>query len=525
MHRSTAVLCACILSLALGCGSKAPPPSGGSCTADAGPGFTGTVSLTSDCVDNRTVAPYPTGPSCSFPHTPAFAAKSVSVKDPGSAVCVRPSHVSSLGKSAQTFCAQRVGTQLSFDVPAGTGSVTVLSQGLPGVQDAPVSITDSASKTCSAIPNAAAPTRIVDPNGRTLLDSPYLGGDPVDAGVYYASLASSTGAMTFPDSAYLLDQVKANGGLPAGRWSLTVDDLANDCSSFSNCTGGSATGVYDVTVIAKPVAAASGTLDVGIYLVNAPSGLTAAAAAAAAQSPATELGRMVQTLQSIYQKANICLGTVTFYDVPAWAQNRYATSIDADRTEPCSVLDQMFANLSQPGNTLNFFFVASITSSSQGGTMTVGIDGTIPGPSTVGGTVHSGAAVSSADLGVGTGPSGCGSAIDFTPRGGCGADRVAYIVAHEGGHALGLYHTVESLGDAFDPLSDTPQCPCASCKPSSATCGTDPKTSYQLSVRDCTASAACGSGDNLMFWQLGTGSQGMLSPQQQQVMRGNPAVQ
>jgi hypothetical protein len=191
----------------------------------------------------------------------------------------------------------------------------------------------------------------------------------------------------------------------------------------------------------------------------------------------------------------------------------------------------MFANLSQPGNnTLNFFFVASITSSSQAGTHTVGIDGTIPGPATVGGTVHSGAAVSSADLGVATGPAtatGCGSGIDYSSTG-CGPDRVAYIAAHEGGHALGLYHTVESLGDAFDPLSDTPQCPCATCIPDAGvtqTCGTDPTKSYQLSPKACTASPSCGSGDNLMFWELGAGSTGTLTAQQTQVMRGNPVVQ
>ncbi|GAC1348098.1 MAG: hypothetical protein NVSMB23_28490 [Myxococcales bacterium] len=526
MHRSTAVSGACLLLCALGCGPKAPPPAAGTCAADAG-AFAGTVQLTTDCVENPTAVAYPAGPACSFPHTPLFASKSLaSIPDPGASVCVRPSRTSALATSTQTFCNRRVGSQIAFDVPKGTGSVTVLEQARSGVQDAPVSITDSASKACSAVPNSAAPTRIIDPANRVLLDSPYLGGDPVDAGVWYASLSASTGAMTFPDSAYLLDQVRADGGLPAGRWTLTVDDLANGCSSFSNCAGGSASGAYDVTIIAKPVAAA-GTLDVGIYLVSAPGGLTAAAAATAAQSPTTELGRMIQTLQTLYKQAGICLGTVTFYDVPTWAQNRYSVSIDADRTDPCSALDQMFANLSQSGNTLNFFFVASITSSSQGGTMTVGIDGTIPGPATVGGTVHSGAAVSSADLNLPTGPSACGTAIDFTPRGTCGADRVAYIVAHEGGHALGLYHTVEALGDAFDPLSDTPQCSCASCRPSSAsaTCGSDPKTSYQMSVAACTAGGACLGGDNLMFWQLGAGSMGSLSSQQQQVMRGNPAVQ
>ncbi|HXN55246.1 MAG TPA: hypothetical protein VN874_03180 [Myxococcales bacterium] len=529
MQRTMAVVCACAWFTLLGCGNSGPPATtGGACVADGGPAFAGTMSITSNCVaDHLDAGPFPFKPTCGLPHTPTFTSAPVTTLDPGSTTCVRPSKISALAQAAQTFCSRGVGTTIFFNVPQGTGSVTVISQAHSGVQDAPVSISDSTTNTCSAAPNSVAPTFVTDPNQRVLLDFPYVTGDPVDAGIYYASLASSTGAMTFPDSAYLLDQVR-DGGLPAGQWNLSVDDLANDCSVFSNCTGGSKTGVYDVTIIAKPMAPPTGTVDVGIYLVNAPGGLTAANAATAAQSSTTELGRMFQTLQTLYGNAGICLGSVTFYDVPSWAQGRYSAGIDADHTEPCSVLDQMFANLSQPGNTLNFFFVASITSSSQAGTTTVGIDGTIPGPSTAGGTVHSGAAVSSADLLTGTGLSGCTSTLpDYAA---CGPDKVAYIAAHEGGHALGLYHTVESLGDAFDPLSDTPQCPCATCIPDAGvtqTCGTDPTKSYQLKPANCLppAPAACGSGDNLMFWEIGTGSTGALSAQQKQVMLGNPVVQ
>lgn len=36
---------------------------------------------------------------------------------------------------------------------------------------------------------------------------------------------------------------------------------------------------------------------------------------------------------------------------------------------------------------------------------------------------------------------------------------VALVMAHETGHFLGLFHTTETTGDAFDPIGDTPECP------------------------------------------------------------------
>jgi hypothetical protein len=109
---------------------------------------------------------------------------------------------------------------------------------------------------------------------------------------------------------------------------------------------------------------------------------------------------MVQTLGTLFDNAGIYLGTVTFWDVPAWAQTLYANGIDADRTGPCDNLSQM-STLARDENTLNFFLVGSITASVAGGTV-VGVDGTIPGPSSIGGTIQSGAAVSAADLSSGT---------------------------------------------------------------------------------------------------------------------------
>jgi hypothetical protein len=212
---------------------------------------------------------------------------------------------------------------------------------------------------------------------------------------------------------------------------------------------------------------------------------------------------------------------VTAYDVPGWARNRYGSGVSADDTSPCSDLDQMFT-LSRSSNELNLFLVNDLVATQQNGATVVGVDGTIPGPSTLGGTIHSGAAVSSADLSM----SGCGNTIDFLH---CGADEVAYIAAHEGGHWMGLYHTTELTGDSYDPIADTSTCDCTKCAPSAqqSNCAANNRTSSSpttMSTAWCTASSTCGGGDNLMFWVLGSGSKGLVSSDQGLVVRSNPLV-
>ncbi len=423
------------------------------------------------------------------------------------ASCVRAVESSSV--STQKFGTHTVGDVVTFNVPAGTGSITIFSQSAAAT-------TDSIDYKGMTIGNTVVATGLKDPGGTILYDdSASPPADPSGQTVYYGSESVSTGVMTLPNTSPLLHQVARQGGLAAGTWQFVVNDFAYECLNTSGCSGGSSTGQYDIQVLTKSgVAASTGTIAVALYLVGG-----SATAATAVSDPA--LARMVQTLGQIYAGAGLCLGSVTAFDVPSWARTKYGSGLGVDDTSPCSDLDQMFT-LSGAGKQLNLFLVNDLVANHQNGATVVGVDGTIPGPSTVGGTINSGAAVSSADLST----SGCGSTTDYRH---CGADEVAYIAAHEGGHWMGLYHTTEQTGDGFDPIADTPTCECTKCAPTAdqANCAaSNPKASSPttMSTAWCTASSTCGGGDNLMFWILGAASQGTLTPDQGQAVRANPLV-
>jgi hypothetical protein len=264
-----------------------------------------------------------------------------------------------------------------------------------------------------------------------------------------------------------------------------------------------------------------GGLDLAIYLVDG-----RIPAADAVNDSAYR--RMLQRVTADLARGGICLQTVTYYDVPAWARARWAlVEVGSERTaDPCSDYRQLFT-LARPGNAVSIFLVAQITDlDAPSGNRTVGYDGAIPGVSTFNGTTAGGAIASSADLSSAT---GCGGSFSI----GCGRDVVGETVAHEIAHALGLFHTTESQGasaEDFDPLTDTPQCLCSLCVAASARAGcADPRGgsggTTQVDGASCSqGTQACGGADDLMFWMLSEKSAGNLSPQQGQVMRMNPLV-
>ena len=87
--------------------------------------------------------------------------------------------------------------------------------------------------------------------------------------------------------------------------------------------------------------------------------------------------------------------------------------------------------------------------------------------------------------------------------------------AHEMGHWLGLFHTTESNGTSFDPLSDTAQC----------SINLDGNGDEKVSPEECDGYGA----DNLMFWtawstssQAAGKKQENLSTEQQYILKYSP---
>jgi hypothetical protein len=314
-----------------------------------------------------------------------------------------------------------------------------------------------------------------------------------------------------------------------------VSDFAFECTlqqaSGATCSGGSATGSYDVTVLGRPASGgvpATGALKVVLHFATTatgdPNNALPTDPTALAQDP--DVARVGATLKRLLAQGGVT-ADVGFDMLPDAVRTRFSAGINVDEAGPCSQLSQLFQTvLASAPSALNVFLVSALHGGTDPqGNIVVGIDGSIPGPAGLPGTVASGAAVGTTDLRFASisNPRACSAANpDFAN---CGDDQTAYILAHEIGHYLGLYHTTEGDGASFDPLRDTPQCGCAQCSATPNSCATQ---NAQVSVSAClprASGSACGGGDNLMFWQFSqSNSRGTLTAEQGEVMRANPVV-
>lgn len=431
----------------------------------------------------------------------------------GRPACQKPVNPPALAPSrVQNFGTQKVGNIVHFNVPSGTYGLSILSQ----VVSAQTSITLSAG----VLDNAVVPDQLKDPKGALLYND--LASTPSDVSQSLVTVLdpqASTSALQLPNTSAMLALIKSNGSLTAGGWQFTVNDYAYECalhpgSGSSLCSGGATDGQYNVKVIINP-ASSRPTVDLAIYLASNQTGTTAAA-----MKNNVNFKRMLDAYASIFSKIGLCVGKITLYDLPVWALTRYSQLNIADTTD-CGDFNQLLT-LSVSNNTINLYLVDELVADNTGMTTVVGVDGSIPGPPALGGTIHSGAVVSMANLSAGD----CRAGLDFRS---CGADTTGYIAAHESGHWLGLFHTSERNGDTFDALIDTPQCVCGLCTSASraALCqSADPNTRTSVRPSDCNQSnVACGGGDNLMFWLLDPPiSTGTLSAEQNGIILGSPSV-
>lgn len=134
------------------------------------------------------------------------------------------------------------------------------------------------------------------------------------------------------------------------------------------------------------------------------------------------------------------------------------------------------------GGQITFFFVQDIDLGD--GASILGLAGGPPGVASVGGTSKSGVVVNVAN-------------VASAP------EQISLIMAHEGGHFVGLFHPTEKDGARFDPLDDTPECPA---------------DDGEAATADCDGNGT----DNVMWWAAKTGTSTKFSDDQAWVAARNP---
>jgi hypothetical protein len=509
-----------LLAAACGSGGGGSPPapvgkSAGEPCARKGECRSGLV-----CFSGACAAALPAADSCGAPPgTAAIAAGAEpNAIEPAPEFCVSTAVGTVLpAEMIHDLGVREVGTDVSFTVAPGTSSFLIFSQEVDDSRPDTVSITG-----LGEAPNSVVPTRVRDPDDAVYYDD--LADWPTIPGTRYPDvsrlLAFDPGfqavsrAFPIPNTSPALDRIVSAGEVQPGTWTFTVNDWASECPFGDACQDGNTAGRYRVHAVTRPgLPTSTGTLDVEVYLATDPTSVLSTAAGALAH-PQTE--RWVRSLGRHLASAGLCLGTVTFHDLPRWVKDRYAAggAVDVTDASPCGDVQQLFTTAIVPARAVHLFLADEVTAADGADQFSVvGMTGSIPGPSGFPGTIYGGAIVGL------FGELGAGSCGGSGPSFACGTDRLAYVTAHEIGHWLGLFHTTEMGGDFFDPVSDTARCPCSSC-------GTGCNTATALvTPRACSASAGCGGARNLMFWAFDPArSAGELSRDQAQLVRLNPAV-
>jgi len=415
-----------------------------------------------------------------------------------------------------------VGTTLEWELPPGVSGMTVTLEAVDAVPEVPF-VHES---TQVQAPNSAFPIHLTAPGG-----TPWWLIDLTREESYVALRGprAAVGSLQIPNTSLALDAV-ADGGLPAGRWSMMVGDLAYGCAIVPPlnpfCGTGAGldpppdldayrAGQYRVSVRVRTGAIPDqGTVDLAFYLHRSFDDRPLRAADAPSDP---DVQRMLTSLGAFLGRAGLCVGEVTWIDLPDWAQDRWAGGVNTHTT--CEGSSAELFSLGGAGARVNVFLVPAVTF---GDESAYGFTSAYPGTPGLSNTIHSGIAGSTEDLRTST---GCGAEVHPSA---CGPDVVAMTVAHELGHFLGLFHPTERDGNLFDPLDDTPTCDCRACAPEEERAACE-EGSFLLFNPYCDAEGtACAGARNLMFWALWTAEGappvGELTPEQGTVLRANPLV-
>jgi hypothetical protein len=102
----------------------------------------------------------------------------------------------------------------------------------------------------------------------------------------------------------------------------------------------------------------------------------------------SQMERLFRGVATVLGNAGICLGRVVFHDLPEWARLKYSI-VNIDSTGPCDPLSQLFTLGLAQSPSVHLFLVDGLDVTDNGDQFQIaGIDGSIPGPSGVPGTVN-----------------------------------------------------------------------------------------------------------------------------------------
>jgi hypothetical protein len=264
-----------------------------------------------------------------------------------------------------------------------------------------------------------------------------------------------------------------------------------------NLVSGNASFEANLTQVTKTAPAVDRLLDLNVYVVGL-DGIDAATLEADANFLA-----LLENVNTIYGGASIGIRTISYHDISGSDGDTYGV-IDSD-----AELAQMFAlSPSESNVSLNIFLVNDIATGGAGFS-TLGLAGGVPGPPVLQGTTRSGVAVNMGSYLAAVAGGDPTAIADASAE-------LEIIIAHESGHFLGLYHTVERNGAALaggingsDPLADTPECADAS----------DADMDGVLDPSECVGQGT----ENLMFWSPPNDSRALTS-NQGAIMLANPLI-